>query len=165
MSINDLGNERSMTKNTNISSDNSAEYYVHNNSIEMTAREFLFDTRRFKPYISCKLPHEEIEKLFLSVKSVYEESLKNKIEEDKLAVKRKKALEAVANTVLEEGITVEALDKYIKTHKSKATGARYPKYEYNVSGVRKTWNGVGRMPSALKTEIDQGKDLEDFLII
>lgn len=47
----------------------------------------------------------------------------------------------------------------------KVRETRPPKYKYtDESGVEKTWSGQGRTPVGIKTGLDAGKTLEDFLI-
>ena len=41
---------------------------------------------------------------------------------------------------------------------------RPPKYKYQEDGQEKTWTGQGRMPKAIAAQVEQGKDLNDFLI-
>lgn len=42
---------------------------------------------------------------------------------------------------------------------------RPPKYKYlDSSGKEKTWTGQGRTPSAIQSQLDNGKTLEDFRI-
>lgn len=41
---------------------------------------------------------------------------------------------------------------------------RPAKYKYEEDGQEKTWTGQGRMPKAIAAQVEQGKDLSDFLI-
>ncbi|MGU5760178.1 H-NS family histone-like protein [Aeromonas hydrophila] len=41
---------------------------------------------------------------------------------------------------------------------------RPPKYRYVENGVEKTWTGQGRMPKYLAQQVEQGRQLDDFLI-
>jgi DNA-binding protein H-NS len=41
---------------------------------------------------------------------------------------------------------------------------RPPKYHYVESGVEKTWTGQGRTPKFLTEQLEQGRQLDDFLI-
>ncbi|WP_421178171.1 H-NS family nucleoid-associated regulatory protein [Aeromonas jandaei] len=41
---------------------------------------------------------------------------------------------------------------------------RPPKYRFIDQGVEKTWTGQGRTPNALKTQLSQGRQLDEFLI-
>lgn len=42
--------------------------------------------------------------------------------------------------------------------------SRPPKYRYVESGVEKTWTGQGRTPKFLAEQLEQGCQLDDFLI-
>lgn len=41
---------------------------------------------------------------------------------------------------------------------------RPPKYRYVENGVEKTWTGQGRTPKYLVQQLEQGRQLDDFLI-
>ncbi|EKP0279262.1 H-NS histone family protein [Aeromonas bestiarum] len=41
---------------------------------------------------------------------------------------------------------------------------RPPKYRYVESGVEKTWTGQGRTPKFLAEQLEQGRQLDEFLI-
>ncbi|MGL5214300.1 MAG: H-NS family nucleoid-associated regulatory protein [Aeromonas hydrophila] len=41
---------------------------------------------------------------------------------------------------------------------------RPPKYRYVENGVEKTWTGQGRTPKLLAEQLEQGRQLDDFLI-
>ncbi|MGN5192412.1 H-NS family histone-like protein [Aeromonas veronii] len=41
---------------------------------------------------------------------------------------------------------------------------RPPKYRYVENGVEKTWTGQGRTPKYLAEQLEQGRQLDDFLI-
>ncbi|HEH9401495.1 TPA: H-NS histone family protein [Aeromonas sobria] len=53
----------------------------------------------------------------------------------------------------------------VTTTVAKATRApRPPKYRYVENGVEKTWTGQGRTPKFLAEQLEQGRQLDDFLI-
>ncbi|MGL5298817.1 MAG: H-NS family nucleoid-associated regulatory protein [Plesiomonas sp.] len=41
---------------------------------------------------------------------------------------------------------------------------RPPKYRYVENGVEKMWTGHGRTPKFLAEQLEQGRQLDDFLI-
>ncbi|WP_348687104.1 H-NS family nucleoid-associated regulatory protein [Aeromonas bestiarum] len=41
---------------------------------------------------------------------------------------------------------------------------RPPKYRYVENGVEKTWTGQGRMPKFLAEQLEQGRQVDEFLI-
>ncbi|MEL7293387.1 MAG: H-NS family nucleoid-associated regulatory protein [Pseudomonadota bacterium] len=87
------------------------------------------------------------------------------------AAEQEAKLAAIAEQISKDGIDVDALISALagesKT-KSKAKSKRAPrppKYKYvDASGKEKTWTGQGRTPSAIQTQLDAGKSLDDFLI-
>lgn len=69
--------------------------------------------------------------------------------------------------LLQDGIDPEELLASAKSEdKVKAKRAPRPaKYKYtDESGQEKFWTGQGRTPSAIKTGLESGKSLDDFLI-
>ncbi len=60
--------------------------------------------------------------------------------------------------LIEEGVAKPRKQKKVRE-------TRPPKYKYtDESGEERTWSGQGRTPVGIKTLLDAGKTLEDFLI-
>lgn len=68
--------------------------------------------------------------------------------------------------LLQDGIDPnELLSALTPTGKTRAKRAPRPaKYKYVEDGQEKHWTGQGRTPAVIKSAIDGGKSLEDFLI-
>lgn len=68
--------------------------------------------------------------------------------------------------LLQDGIDPnELLGALTPTGKTRAKRAPRPaKYKYTEDGVEKHWTGQGRTPAVIKSAVDAGKSLDDFLI-
>ncbi|ORM71094.1 H-NS family nucleoid-associated regulatory protein [Pantoea rwandensis] len=105
---------------------------------------------------------EMLEKFSVVVSERREESTANEAavreKEEKLAKYR--------DLLLQDGIDPnELLGALSSGGKPRAKRAPRPaKYKYIEDGQEKHWTGQGRTPAVIKTAIDSGKSLEDFLI-
>lgn len=117
---------------------------------------------------------EVVEKLLVVLEEAREEH--SKIE--KKQQERNETIEKLRKMLEEEGIEgiaiVDALSNpQALTEKPKTRGAVKgvkrgsvePKYEFDTAEGKKTWTGRGRMPLELKALLDQGANIEDFLIV
>lgn len=79
---------------------------------------------------------------------------------------KKRKIAKYCEMLSEDGVSVnELLDHQLTKDKStKKRGLRPAKYKYNQGGVEKNWTGQGRMPSVIKSAIENGSSLKDFLI-
>ncbi len=66
------------------------------------------------------------------------------------------------------GIDPAELVQGVPAGKAQRDGAkrapRPPKYRYMENGEERTWTGQGRTPKALAAMLEQGRQLEEFLI-
>lgn len=115
---------------------------------------------------SLEILEEILEKLTAIVeeKRLEEESGKKEQEE------RKVKLDAIREQLLADGIDPqELLGNYgssstLKKPKS-SRNPRPAKYKYtDEDGIEKSWTGQGRTPKAIKSALDTGKNLDDFMI-
>ncbi|MET4058236.1 DNA-binding protein H-NS [Pantoea agglomerans] len=115
---------------------------------------------------SLEILEEILEKLTAIVeeKRLEEESGKKEQKE------RKVKLDAIREQLLADGIDPqELLGNYgssstLKKPKS-SRNPRPVKYKYtDEDGNEKSWTGQGRTPKAIKSALDSGKKLEDFMI-
>lgn len=104
---------------------------------------------------------------------------------EKLAIVIEEKREAVQAEEIEKAKRLEGLNKYKELleqdgisaedlvvllggateGKKRASRVVAPKYKFiNEHGETKTWTGQGRMPYALKAQLDAGKTLADFAI-
>ncbi|AIJ07657.1 MULTISPECIES: H-NS family histone-like protein [Edwardsiella] len=79
---------------------------------------------------------------------------------------REEKLKSYREMLMAEGISLDDLLEMEKVTERKAKRAPRPaKYEYlDENGEIKQWTGQGRMPKMIKSEVDAGKSLDDFLI-
>ncbi len=85
------------------------------------------------------------------------------------AAQQEQKLALIAKQITEQGIDVNSLINALSNEtKNKPQAKRTPrpaKYKYvDANGEDKTWTGQGRTPSAIQAQLDEGKDLSDFLI-
>lgn len=85
-----------------------------------------------------------------------------RIELEELEINR----QAIIKELAEKGWTLEALlNPVMKENKKRSSGISKPKYAYPAeTGEMLYWSGRGRMPFGLKELINNGRNLEDFLI-
>lgn len=91
---------------------------------------------------------------------------KEAIELEKMELEElEKNRQAIVKELEEKGWSVEALLNPVTKGKGRKTRKAKNKYAYlDEQGETQYWTGRGRMPAALKTQIDAGKTLESFLI-
>ncbi|WP_256383199.1 H-NS family histone-like protein [Photobacterium toruni] len=89
-----------------------------------------------------------------------------KDEQEKSAAKeREEKLEIYRQMLLSDGLSIEDFVSIQNKASKKPRTIRPPKYKYiNAKGDEKTWTGQGRIPTVLKTAIDNGINLDEFLI-
>ncbi|MDG3087683.1 H-NS family nucleoid-associated regulatory protein [Vibrio hannami] len=121
--------------------------------------------RAFARELTLEQLEEALDKLTIVV-----DERRSAAEEEKAALAEREAkLSEYAQMIAQDGIDVEdliaALSGETKTKTRKKRDPRPAKYKYtDVNGEEKTWTGQGRTPSAIQSQLDQGKSLEDFLI-
>ncbi len=116
------------------------------------------------------LTMEQLEEALDKLTIVVEERKEKEDAEQAEKAEQEAKLAAIAEKIAQDGIDVtaliDALSGETKTKKSKSKRTPRPaKYKYiDVTGEEKTWTGQGRTPSAIQTELDSGKSLDEFLI-
>ncbi|CAH7339922.1 DNA-binding protein StpA [Vibrio chagasii] len=118
--------------------------------------------------ISREMSIEQIEEASIKLNAVLAER-KEEAEAEYLEKKEKEdKINSFVELLKSEGIDSETLIQAIngKSRPVKVRAKREPQYEYETDeGIRKTWTGQGRTPSAIQNEINSGnKTLEDFKI-
>lgn len=124
--------------------------------------------RAFSRDLTLEQLEEALEKLTVVVTE------RRELEEEERAARAEKEqkLAEYAQQIVKEGIDLDDLiaalsgETSTKSNKPKQKRAPRPaKYKYiNENGVEKTWTGQGRTPSAIQSQLDAGKSLEDFAI-
>ena len=82
-----------------------------------------------------------------------------------LNAERNAQIEDIKQKMAALGLSTDDLDKIATKKPSKKREPRPAKYQIEVNGEMVTWTGQGRMPSVFKTELDEGFELSDFLIV
>ncbi len=119
---------------------------------------------------SRELTLEQLEEALDKLTTVVLERQESEEAEREARAEQEAKLEEIATQIAKEGIDVEALiDALAGQPKSKTKGSkrkpRPAKYRYtDESGEEKTWTGQGRTPSAIQSQLDSGKSIDDFLI-
>lgn len=92
--------------------------------------------------------------------------IRDSIELEKMELEElEKNRQAILKELEEKGWTLEALLNPVTKGKGRKTRKPKNKYAYlDEQGVAQCWTGRGRMPAALKAQIDVGKTLESFRI-
>ncbi|WP_071846924.1 H-NS family nucleoid-associated regulatory protein [Arsenophonus nasoniae] len=99
---------------------------------------------------------EENRELFEQAKKEAEEKEKQRLDLIKLIEDSGFSLDSLLNPVT---------TGKIKTKKKSSINARKPKYEFlDENGDIQTWSGNGKPPTALQKLLDDGNELEEFLI-
>lgn len=135
--------------------------------IEMT--KTLLNIRSLRAF-SRELTLEQLEEALDKLTTVVLERQETEEAEREARAEQEAKLEEIATQIAKEGIDVEALiDALAGQPKSKTKGSKRPprpaKYRYtDEKGEEKTWTGQGRTPSAIQTQLDAGKSIDEFLI-
>ena len=107
-----------------------------------------------------KEAHEKIEMIYLERLEVAEkEQAANAERQQKLAEFQAMLAQAGIDPTELVGSTSAAA-----TAAKAKRAPRPPKYSYVENGVEKTWTGQGRTPKFLAEQLEQGRQLDDFLI-
>lgn len=147
--------------------------YEHGNesdSAELSiTKSHLLDGRRLRPFLLDLCTHKEVENLHRLVSKIYSDS--QEIENKKLEDQRKheEMVAQMAQMMLEKGVGLDEIKKSIEKKSTIRDEegrviARRSRYAFMSQGERKTWSGVGRMPTTLKKLIENGHDLSEFEI-
>lgn len=124
--------------------------------------------RRLKSAVK-ELSLSELEEVAIKLNKVIADRREEEAELLKLQAEKQQKIEELRKAMDEAGIGMEdlvgegATAVALKPRKKRA--AKPPKYEiYTSTGEHITWTGQGRMPKALKQELDRGQSLDSFLI-
>ncbi|PSW57652.1 transcriptional regulator [Photobacterium kishitanii] len=129
------------------------------------AIKLLMDIRKLRCFTRESITLEQLQEALDKLTQVVNERITEEEQEKAATKERDEKLEIYRQMLLSDGLTPEDLlsmpDKTQKYLRIKRPG----KYKYiDNNGDEKTWTGQGRPPKALKTSIDNGANLDDFLI-
>lgn len=114
-------------------------------------------------YFARNVELNVLERAETNINIVYQEQkdayeLEN-LEIEELEAKRQALLKQLEN----EGWSIDALLTPVTAASLKKNKVA-DKYTYTDDGKQKTWSGRGKMPKALREQVESGKALESFLI-
>jgi DNA-binding protein H-NS len=108
-----------------------------------------------------KEAHEKIELIYLErLESAEKEQAAQAEHQQKLAEFQAMLAEAGIDPAELVGSAPSTSTSTVKVKRA----PRPPKYRYVENGVEKTWTGQGRTPKFLAEQLEQGRQLDDFLI-
>ncbi|MGU5600579.1 H-NS family histone-like protein [Aeromonas caviae] len=114
-----------------------------------------------------ELSLEQIQEAHEKIEAIYLERLEHAEKEQAANAERQQKLAEFQAMLAQAGIDPTEL---VGCAPAAATAAkakrapRPPKYRYVENGVEKTWTGQGRTPKFLAEQLEQGRQLDDFLI-
>jgi DNA-binding protein H-NS len=112
-----------------------------------------------------ELSLEQIQEAHEKIEAIYLERLEHAEKEQAANAERQQKLAEFQAMLAQAGIDPTELVGSVAATAAKAKRApRLPKYRYVENGVEKTWTGQGRTPKFLAEQIEQGRQLDDFLI-
>lgn len=160
----------SVNKFTNNLNKPANSYRVIHDNVELTAKDFLQDQRRLKPYLISHFSVPELETLLASVTDALNQGKAFYEKEQEERRKHQEIVKEIASMLIDHSVGVNELESVLQNHTKlinvrNGASKRRAKYEYYFNGVRKTWTGQGRVPKPIQIQIDAGtKQLNDFLI-
>ncbi|MCS3791250.1 H-NS histone family protein [Aeromonas veronii] len=114
-----------------------------------------------------ELSLEQVKEAHEKIESIYLERLEQAEKEQAANAEHQQKLAEFQAMLAQAGIDPTEL---VGSTPAAATAAkakrapRPPKYRYVENGVEKTWTGQGRTPKFLAEQLEQGRQLDDFLI-
>ena len=114
-----------------------------------------------------ELSLEQLQEAHEKIESIYLERLEHAEKEQAANAERQQKLAEFQAMLAQAGIDPTELvgSTPATTTSTKSKRApRPPKYRYVENGVEKTWTGQGRTPKFLAEQLEQGRQLDEFLI-
>ncbi|MFM4982625.1 H-NS family nucleoid-associated regulatory protein [Aeromonas veronii] len=109
-----------------------------------------------------ELSLEQVKEAHEKIESIYLERLEQAEKEQAANAERQQKLAKFQTLMDKAGIDpaelLAAIDKKAKR------APRPPKYRYVKNGVEHTWTGQGRTPKFLAEQLEQGRQLDEFLV-
>lgn len=123
----------------------------------------LCHARRFKSSVK-DLSIEQLKEVRRKLDTIIEDRTRELEELRNEEIERLEKIKKIQEMMIAEGIDAVELQSSLD-EKNRKRPPRPPKYEiWNEAGQRVTWTGQGRMPNLLKNRIEEGEELETFLI-
>ncbi|PSJ47606.1 transcriptional regulator [Zobellella endophytica] len=114
-----------------------------------------------------ELTLEQLEEGLAKLTSVVEERRESEAEERAAAAEHERKLKEYVNMLAADGIDINELAELAEPSKKSAAGRskRPAKYAYtDENGEYKTWTGQGRKPAVIQKALDNGANIDEFLI-
>ncbi|GAB5994096.1 H-NS family histone-like protein [Aeromonas enteropelogenes] len=117
-----------------------------------------------------ELSFEQLEEAKEKFEQIYTERFESVEKERAEQAERQRKLAEFSEMLKQAGVDprdlVSNAAPAVAANPSKKTkrAPRPAKYKYQENGQEKTWTGQGRMPKAIAELVEQGKNLDDFLI-
>ena len=114
-----------------------------------------------------ELSLEQVQEAHEKIEAIYQERLEQAEKEQAANAEHQQKLAEFQAMLADAGIDPTELvgSAPVAATAAKAKRApRPPKYRYVDNGVERTWTGQGRMPKYLALQVEQGRQLDDFLI-
>ncbi|HDO1322792.1 H-NS family nucleoid-associated regulatory protein [Aeromonas veronii] len=114
-----------------------------------------------------ELSLEQVQEAHEKIEAIYLERLEQAEKEQAAQVEHQQKLAEFQAMLAQAGIDPTELvgSAPVAATTTKAKRApRPPKYRYVDNGVEKTWTGQGRTPKLLVQQLEQGRQLDEFLI-
>ncbi|MXV30282.1 H-NS histone family protein [Aeromonas veronii] len=112
-----------------------------------------------------ELSLEQVQEAHEKIEAIYLERLEQTEKEQAAQAEHRQKLAEFQAMLAQAGIDPTELVGSTPAAATKAKRApRPPKYRYVEHGVEKTWTGQGRTPKFLVQQLEQGRQLDDFLI-
>ena len=112
------------------------------------------------------IPLDQLQKALKNLSQVVNERIAEDAQEKSTSKEREEKLEIYRQMLLSDGLSIEDLLSIQEKAPKKPRAIRPAKYKYlDDNQYEKTWTGQGRIPKILKTAVDNGANLDDFLIL
>lgn len=121
--------------------------------------------RAFSRELTLEQLEEALEKLTTVVAERKDSEEAERAAQAEQEAKLAEIAEQIKSLGLDKEAVLNALSGETATKTKSKRAPRPAKYKYvDGNGDEKTWTGQGRTPSAIQTQLDAGKSLEEFLI-
>ena len=112
------------------------------------------------------IPLDQLQKALKNLSQVVNERIAEDEQEKATSKKREEKLEFYRQMLLSDGLSIEDILSIQEKAPKNPRAIRPAKYKYlDDNQDEKTWTGQGRIPKILKTAVDNGANLDDFLIL
>ncbi|BAJ01238.1 H-NS histone family protein [Shewanella violacea] len=125
--------------------------------------EILTHGRRFKAAVK-ELSIEDLQELAVKLDKVISERSSQVEAEAEATAERNAKIDEIRKQMEAVGLSIDDLGASTVKPAPKKRAPRPAKYTIDVNGEAVNWTGQGRMPTVFKSQLDQGRSMDDFLI-